>query len=75
MTGASKPGRPRDVYETFVQYLVDAGWRREELGSGWWWKDGDSAECTIGEAVETQLTLDEIDTRDAIGGEPEEYWG
>jgi len=66
--------RPRGVYEAVVDYLVSNGWRREELGSGWWWKDG-REEATLGGALEQQLDADAIDQRDASLGEPQEFWG
>lgn len=62
------------VYLSMVTYLVAKGWRREELGSGWWWKNG-FEEATTGGAVEQQLDADNIDQRDAVMGEPEEFWG
>lgn len=63
------------VYEVVVNYLQATGWRRERLGSGWWWKDGCEEEATLGGALEQQLDLDGIDQRDAVPGEVEEFWG
>ena len=64
------------MYEACVRYLVRNGWRREELGSGWWWKDGArDGEQTLGGALEAQLDEDLIEQRDPIDGEPEEFWG
>jgi len=37
-----------DVYAAAVTYLLGNGWRRQELGSGWWWKDGCEEEATLG---------------------------
>jgi len=68
------PG-PWVVYSDAVAYLVANGWRRQELGSGWWWKDGCQEEATLGGALEAQLDADGIDQRDAIPDEPEEFWG
>jgi hypothetical protein len=64
-----------EVYEPVVRYLVARGWRRQELGSGWWWKDGCKEEATLGGALEQQLDEDGIDQRNAIPYEPEEFWG
>lgn len=63
-----------EVYFPAVAYLVSRGWRREELGSGWWWREG-FEEATLGGALEAQLDADEIDQRTAIPDEPEEFWG
>lgn len=64
------------VYSTVVGYLILNGWRREELGSGWWWKDGCREEATLGGALEQQLDSEGVDRRDAIAGEIDgEYWG
>ena len=63
-----------EVYEHAVRYLIANGWRRQELGSGWWWKD-DGEEATLGGALEQQLDADSIDQRGALVGEPEEFWG
>lgn len=63
------------VYSAVVGYLVLNGWRRQELGSGWWWKDGCREEATLGGALEQQLDADGLDQRDAITDEPAEYWG
>jgi hypothetical protein len=63
-----------DIYAPIVRYLSARGWRREELGSGWWWREG-FEEATLGGALEQQLDADNIDQRDAIPYEPEEFWG
>lgn len=62
------------LYEGMVRYLVANHWIREELGSGWWWKDG-FAETEFGEAVEQQLKADGIDCRVMLPDEPAEFWG
>lgn len=54
------------VYAAVAIYLQTKGWRREELGSGWWWKDG-CEEATLGGALE-QLDLDGVDQRVAVPG-------
>jgi hypothetical protein len=66
--------QPAALYDAMARYLIAAGWRREELGSGWWWRE-DQDESRIGEAVETQLRADGVDTRTAVAGEPQEFWG
>jgi len=71
---AYKKAITETIYEPIVRYLVARGWRRQELGSGWWWKDG-AEEATLGGALEQQLDQDAIDQRDAIPYEPEEFWG
>ena len=63
-----------DVYAAAVTYLLGHGWRREELGSGWWWKEG-FEEAEFGRALDQQLVHDGIDMRKALIGEPEEFWG
>jgi hypothetical protein len=63
-----------EVYRPVVSYLHSRGWRREELGSGWWWREG-FEEATLGGALEQQLDADGINQRDAIPYEPEEFWG
>lgn len=66
----------REVYAAAVSYLWANGWRREELGSGWWWKADCDEQATLGGALEQQLDADGIDQRDATAGEPQgEYWG
>jgi hypothetical protein len=62
------------TYENAVRYLIENGWRREEQGSGWWWKDGMN-EATLGEALEQQLDADGLDQRVAVSDEPQEFWG
>ncbi len=62
-------------YECVVRYLIENGWRRQEQGSGWWWKDEAEAESTLGGALEQQLDMDGIDQRNALADEPQEYWG
>lgn len=62
------------VYSAAVGYLILAGWRRQEKGSGWWWKEGFD-DCTTGTALEEQMHSDGLDLRASIDGEPEEYWG
>lgn len=74
MNALRSPG-PWVVYSNAVSYLIANGWRRQELGSGWWWKDDCEEEATLGGALEQQLDADEIDQRDAIPDEPMEYWG
>lgn len=71
---AYKKAITNDVYAPIVRYLVARGWRRQELGSGWWWKDG-GEEATLGGALEQQLDEDGIDQRNAIPYEPQEFWG
>ena len=66
---------PSTVYAVCVTYLIENGWRREEPGSGWWWKDEAESEETLGGALEAQLDVDGIDQRNAIEGEPAEFWG
>ena len=66
---------PYIAYREAVAYLVANGWRREELGSGWWWKEDCHEEATLGGALEQQLEADGIDQRDTIPGEPEKFWG
>jgi hypothetical protein len=62
------------LYGAAVAYLVKAGWRREELGSGWWWRDG-FEEGLFGHALDQQLEADGIDFRESLIGEPEEFYG
>lgn len=63
------------TYHAVVAYLVAKGWRRQELGSGWWWRDGMEEDAGLGGALEQQLRADGVEMRDAIPGEPEEFWG
>jgi hypothetical protein len=67
------PDAARALYRAMVIYLRAANWRREEPGSGWWWKPN-TEEAVIGEAVMEQLRVDGIDTREMIDGEPPEFW-
>lgn len=62
------------LYGAAVGYLVKHGWRRMELGSGWWWREG-FEEATVGDALDQQLEADGIDFRTALIGEPEEFCG
>lgn len=62
------------TYEAVVRYLLAKGWRREELGSGWWFRDG-FEEATLGGAFEQQLDNDGTDQRNAVADEPQEFWG
>ncbi len=71
---AYKQGVQRDIYEPVVRYLIATGWRREEKGSGWWWKPTCHEEATLGGALEQQLDEDGIDQRDSIPNELEEFW-
>lgn len=61
------------VYGMLVSYLLANGWRREEAGSGWWWRDG-FEEATLGGAVEQQMEKDGLDLRRRLIGEPDEFW-
>lgn len=64
-----------DLYDLACRYLIDNGWRRQEEGSGWWWKDdAPEGEATLGGAFEQQLDLDGLDTRLRRVWEPHEYW-
>lgn len=66
----------RETYEAVVRCLIANGARRQELGSGWWY--GGAAiqeEATLGVAFEQLLDACGIDQRDAVEGEPEEFWG
>ena len=75
MTGEPDGTTAPELYATMVGYLVASGWRREEAGSGWWWKhDAPDGEAVIGGAVEQQLELDGIDLRTMLADEPGEYW-
>lgn len=74
MSAATTPSGASLTYEAVVRYLLAKGWRREELGSGWWYRDG-FEEATLGGAFEQQLDADQIDQRDAVAGEPQEFWG
>jgi hypothetical protein len=62
-----------EAYTAVVAYLRETGWLREEPGSGWWWKEGEN-DGTLGDALERQLDLDEVDQRDMIPHEPREFW-
>lgn len=68
-------GQEREVYEAVVRLLVARGYRREELGSGWWWHEELVTEATLGPAFECLLDAVGIDQREAVPGEPEEFWG
>ena len=74
MSAAITPEDAGNAYASVVEYLLGNGWRREELGSGWWWRDG-FEEATLGGALEQQLDADKLDQRDALDGEPQEFWG
>ncbi len=63
------------VYAAMVTYLTEKGWRREELGSGWWWHEIATEDVGLGGAVEEQLRADGIDLRTMLPGEPQEFWG
>lgn len=65
----------RSLYEAMVRYLVTNGWRREELGSGWWWREDQTSEGTVEEAFAQQLEIDGIDLRTMLSDEPQEFWG
>jgi hypothetical protein len=54
--------------------LLSKGWRREELGSGWWWREG-MEEAPFGEALDAQLEADGLDLRVMLTDEPQEFWG
>lgn len=64
----------RELYEAMVAYAQSNGLRREERGSGWWWSEDFSEEMMLGLAVEELLSR-HIDTREAVPGEIEEFWG
>ena len=56
--------KPKDLYFDVCQYLKEAGWEREEKGSGWWWKpDFQDDLLQMGEALDLQLLADGIDLR------------
>jgi hypothetical protein len=55
-----------------VAFLVARGWRRQQEGSGWWWREK-YGEATLGFAVEQEID-DELDTREMVVGEPREFW-
>jgi hypothetical protein len=62
------------VYAAMVAYLEANAWEREEPGSGWWLcaeSRRDSTEATVGEAVESQLHHDGIDTREPPSAVPD----
>jgi hypothetical protein len=62
------------LYEASVRYLIEKGWRREELGSGWWWREGMN-EGLLADALDQQFQADGVDFRRMLPGEPEEFWG
>lgn len=64
-----------ELYARIALFLQENGWRRQELGSGWWWREG-FEEATLGGAFEQQLDILGVDQRDRVPGEPDgEYWG
>jgi hypothetical protein len=65
----------QELYEACVRYLLAHGWRREEYGSGWWWKDDHSSEADLEEAVGLQLRAEGVDLRTMLPDEPQEFWG
>ncbi len=74
MSGTESVCEFRDLYEANVRYLISKGWRREELGSGWWYREGFN-EALLAEALDQQFVADGIDFRTAIPDEPQEFWG
>jgi hypothetical protein len=55
--------KPSDLYTDVCQYLKEAGWVREERGSGWWWSENNPELVQMGEALDQQLLADGIDLR------------
>jgi len=67
---------PQVLYEAIVSFLIANGLRREEFGSGWWWGEAVEVESGLGDAVEYLLQSKfELDLREAIPNEPQEFWG
>lgn len=66
----------RETYRGMVEFLLQNGCRREEEGSGWWWSEELPEEMLMGNAVEYLLqNRYGLDLRDAVPGEPKEFWG
>jgi hypothetical protein len=51
-----------ELYATLCAYVQSHGWTREEPGSGWWLHSGGN-DAMLGEAVDSCLSFDGIDTR------------
>lgn len=65
-----------ELYQQMVEFLVQNGCRREEEGSGWWYSAELPGEALMGSAVEHLLQEKYgLDLRDAVPGEPREFWG
>ena len=64
-----------DLYTAVMLFLDERGWRREELGSGWLWKEDAEADCTLSGALDHEFEAAGIDCRVAVPGEHEEFWG
>lgn len=64
------------LHEAMVAFLYENGWTREEPGSGWFWHQSYGEECTLGDAVQTELERHSIDTREEPGNlKSPSYWG
>jgi len=50
-----------ELYAVMVEFATAHGWAREELGSGWWYRDRE--EERLGEAVTCCLEEEGIDLR------------
>lgn len=50
-----------ELYRAMVAYVEANGWQRTAPHEGWWWKT--DTDMSLGEAVDTQLRDDHIDTR------------